>query len=96
MRHPELESLHARADHLELLAIEAAVHLRVTRRDLIELESRAQAESLSAVDRSRIRELLSREAELRSLAADVAQEARDVEADIRTGTVLRFGEVLKS
>ncbi|MDA0591692.1 MAG: hypothetical protein O2820_22610 [Planctomycetota bacterium] len=96
MRHPELGWLHARADHLELLAIEAAVHLRVTRRDLRELESLVQAEALSAVDRTRLRELLDREATLRNLAADVAQEMREVKADIRTGTVLRHGEVLKS
>lgn len=64
MRHPDLGRLHARADHLELLAIEAAVHLRATRRDLRELERLAQAEALSAVDRSRLRELLDREAGL--------------------------------
>lgn len=96
MRHPELALLHARAGHLELVAIEAAVHLRATQRDLRELESRARTESLSAVDRSRLRELIAREAELRSRAADVAQETHELEADLQTGTVRQYGEALKS
>lgn len=92
----ELGQLHARAEYLELLAIEAAVHLRATQRDSPELDERARTELLSIADRLRLTELLEREARLRGLAADLAQEQREVARGIRTGTVQRFGEVLKS
>ncbi|MFT5322195.1 MAG: hypothetical protein ACI8P0_000030 [Planctomycetaceae bacterium] len=67
---PELSALHARQRHLELRAIEAAVHLRVTRRDVTELEDRAKTNLLSAVDSARLDEWLEREMSLRRPARE--------------------------
>lgn len=92
----ELSRLHARSQHLELQAIEAAVHLRATRRELQKLEARAQSGQLTIAERTQLTILLEREARLRGQAADVAQESRAVQFQIRTREVQRTGEVLRS
>lgn len=92
----ELSRLHARSQHLELQAIEAAVHLRATRRTLQALEARAQSEQLTIDERAQLKGLLEREARLRNQAADVAQEQRVLQFQIRTREVQRTGEVLRS
>lgn len=92
----ELSQLHARSQHLELVAIEAAVHLRATQRELQKLEAQARSEQISIAERTQLTELLEREARLRGRQADVAQERRAVQFQIRTREVQRTGEVFRS
>lgn len=92
----ELSALHARQRHLELRAIEVAVHLRVTRRDVTEIEDRAKTRLLSAVDTARLDELLEREVSLRRLAVEVAQELRDVSLESQVETVRQLNAELQT
>ncbi|MFT4555166.1 MAG: hypothetical protein ACI92S_000496 [Planctomycetaceae bacterium] len=88
--------MHARQRHLELRAIEAAVHLRVTRRDVTKLEDRAKTNLLSAVDSARLDELLEREMSLRRLVVEVAQELREVSLDVQVRTVRQVNAELQT